>query len=103
MPTNIQQTFISAIKRYATSILKAADMLESLEAKYGLPKQPSWDELQSLLFPTAIDQFCPRMFLGLDEWQCTCECAKCRKKPIPIHILVKFNDFNVNSDILNVT
>ena len=94
MPTNIQQTFISAIKRHVAAIMQTIHMLENLDAECVLSNPPSWDELQSALFPNAVDRFCPRMFLGLDEWQCTCECSKCRKQPVPVFVLNRLTSFN---------
>ena len=67
---------------------------QSMQELQSIFKPISWNELQYRLFPDAADKLCPRMFLAIDQWRCTCECSKCREEHVPISILQILSDFH---------
>ena len=101
---NKNDTCISKIKQLGHEIIKVVleldENMSKIEYLQSTKTPLSWDELQKRLFPNAIDQMCPRIFLGIDEWKCTCECAQCRKKSVPDSVLQTLSYFNINNPFM---
>ena len=97
MPNKINKHIFS-IKQIGAKLIKIADEAEQqIQRSQGLQSicdLLSWDDLQHKLFPDAADKFCPRMFLAIDQWKCTCECSKCRKQHVPMSVLQTLSDFH---------
>lgn len=103
MPNKINSC-ISKIKQLGSEIINVAtefdERIQQIESLQSIEAPLSWDDLQKRLFPNAVDQICPRIFLSLEEWKCTCECAKCRKKPVSNSVLQTLSYFNINNPFM---
>ena len=103
MPNKINQ-YMTKIRKVGAELIHVANEYDnhvrSMHNLMSAQNPLSWDELQRRLFPNAVDQMCPRIFLGIDEWKCTCECAACRKKQVPTSVMQILSDFHFENPFI---
>lgn len=97
MPNKIDKC-VSKIKQACAEMVNAAAEYErrnlAILELQSIFEPISWNELQRRLFPNAADKLCPRIFLDIDQWKCTCECSKCREGHVPNSVLQILSDFH---------